>query len=157
MRSIVLLALAVIAPAAASAQRTPTAAEIAASLTRGIHVVPAAPSVSLNVDFDSGSAVVTPAAARVLDALATALKTPALASDRFRIEGHTDTVGSDALNQALSQRRAVAVADYLAERWQIDRARLRPAGLGKAGLLVPTPDQTPEQRNRRVLVVNIAG
>jgi outer membrane protein OmpA-like peptidoglycan-associated protein len=93
----------------------------------------------------------------VLDELATALKTPALASDRFRIEGHTDTVGSDVLNQALSQRRAVAVADYLAERWQIDRARLRPEGLGKAGQLVPTPDQTPEQRNRRVLVVNIAG
>ena len=35
-----------------------------------------------------------------------------------------------------------------------DPARLQPVGMGEDGLLVPTPDQTPEPRNRRVLVVN---
>jgi outer membrane protein OmpA-like peptidoglycan-associated protein len=46
------------------------------------------------------------------------------------------------------------VVDYLAGRFQVDRARLQPVGMGEDGLLVPTPDQTPEPRNRRVLVVN---
>ena len=80
---------------------------------------------------------------------------PALTAYRFRIEGHTDTVGGRDYNKALSDRRAVAVAEYLAGRFHVDRTRLQPIGMGQEGLMVPTPDQTPEVRNRRVLVVNI--
>jgi outer membrane protein OmpA-like peptidoglycan-associated protein len=63
-------------------------------------------------------------------------------------------VGNRDANKALSDRRAASVVDYLAGRFQVDRARLQPVGMGEDGLLVPTPDQTPEPRNRRVLVVN---
>jgi outer membrane protein OmpA-like peptidoglycan-associated protein len=114
-----------------------------------------APQVSLNVLFATGSADLTPEAIQTLDDLGRALTNPALAAYRFRVEGHTDTVGGRDYNRALSNRRAIAVADYLAGRFNVDRARLQPIGLGQDGLLVPTPEQTPEARNRRVLVVNI--
>jgi outer membrane protein OmpA-like peptidoglycan-associated protein len=154
----------VVAPAAA--QRNPNADEILKSLTptpgsppmRGIRIRKpdaSAPSVSLNVLFDTGSATLTPEAIQTLEDLGRALTSPALAAYHFRIEGHTDTVGSRDYNKALSDRRATAVANYLIGRFQIDRARLRPVGMGQDGLLVPTPDQTPEPRNRRVLVVNM--
>jgi outer membrane protein OmpA-like peptidoglycan-associated protein len=121
--------------------------------TRGIRVGPPA-EVSLNVLFATGSADLTPEAIQTLNDLGRALTDPALAAYKFRIEGHTDTVGSRDYNKALSEARAATVAQYLAGKFQVDRSRLQPVGMGQDGLLIPTPDQTPEQRNRRVLVVN---
>jgi OOP family OmpA-OmpF porin len=114
-----------------------------------------APSIDLTVEFRSGSADLTPAALHVLDHLGVALASPALVADRFRIEGHTDTVGSPELNKPLSQRRAEAVATYLETKYGIAASRLDPQGLGEDGLLVQTPDQTAEPRNRRVHIVNL--
>lgn len=128
--------------------------------TRGIRVVhgkAAAPSVNLNVDFATGSVQLTPEAVATLDSLGRALTDPTLAHDRFRIEGHTDTVGSAATNQALSEQRAQRVAEYLEDKFAIPPARLKPVGMGEQDLLVPTPPQTPEARNRRVRVVNEGG
>lgn len=115
----------------------------------------AAPSVSLNVDFPTNSAALTPQAMNTLDTLGHALSSQDLATYRFRIEGHTDTVGSPAYNQALSQRRAEAVAGYLEQKFGIPTTRLQAVGMGEQGLLVMTPPQTAEIRNRRVEIVNI--
>lgn len=115
----------------------------------------AAPSVSLTVEFASGSAELSPQARQALDALGRALSSQDLAQYRFRIEGHTDTVGTPAANKALSQRRAEAVAAYLAQKFGIAPARLEAIGLGEEGLAVSTPPQTPNARNRRVKVVNL--
>ncbi|MGH7057763.1 MAG: OmpA family protein, partial [Acetobacteraceae bacterium] len=115
----------------------------------------AAPSVNLNVEFATDSATLTPAARRTLDALGEALSSSELTSYRFRIEGHTDTVGSPSYNLALSQRRAKAVAAYIEKKFAISPARLQAVGMGEKGLLVPTPPNTPNARNRRVQVVNI--
>lgn len=114
-----------------------------------------APSVNLTVEFASNSAVLTPAAVRTLSELGRALSSAALAAYRFRIEGHTDTVGSPDTNKALSERRAQTVASFLSDRFHIDGSRLEPAGMGEEGLLVQTPPQTPDARNRRVQVVNL--
>lgn len=114
-----------------------------------------APSVNLSVQFEKGSAGLTAAAMQTLNELGKALNEPSLATYRFRIEGHTDTVGSADYNKELSDRRAAAVVDYLAANFKVDRSRLEPVGMGEQGLLVPTPDQTSEPRNRRVAVVNI--
>ena len=51
-----------------------------------------------------------------------------LADYRFRIEGHTDTVGSADYNQALSERRAKAVVSYMAKKYGVNTARLEPVG-----------------------------
>jgi OmpA-OmpF porin, OOP family len=158
------MALAVVGALAtteARAQSNPGVDEMVKSLsptpsgpgTRGIRV--GNPEVSLNVVFATGSAELTPQAIQTLNDLGRALTNPALAAYRFRVEGHTDTVGNRDSNKALSDRRASSVVEYLVGKFQVDRSRLQAVGMGEDGLLVPTPDQTPELRNRRVLVVNI--
>ncbi len=161
----------------AQAQSSPSAEQIVKSLSptdisgasRGIRVGKAVaghpnaqpaqvlPSASLSVLFATGSAELTPAATKTLDALGQALTDTRLAGSKFRIEGHTDTVGTVDANEALSKQRAQAVADYLVTAHHIDRSKLEPVGVGQQGLLVPTPPQTPEARNRRVVVVNLGG
>jgi outer membrane protein OmpA-like peptidoglycan-associated protein len=128
------------------------------------HAVPAAPapsaeseapSVNLTVQFRSGSADLTPQAIDVLNRLGQALTDPKLAGSKFKIEGHTDTVGTAELNKDLSERRAEAVASYLSSKFGIDGSHLQPVGMGSSELLVPTPDQVAEPRNRRVQIINL--
>jgi OOP family OmpA-OmpF porin len=145
---------------AAAAPASPAAPRHAAA-SRATRPAPAeaatneAPSVNLNVQFANGSADLTPAAIRTLNALGRALASDVLANSRFRIEGHTDTLGSPEANKALSDRRAAAVVDYLVDHFKLDRSKLEAVGMGEEGLLVATPPQTLEPRNRRVQVVNL--
>lgn len=115
----------------------------------------AGPSVSLTVEFATDSNDLTPQARQTLDQLGRALSSQDLAQYHFRIEGHTDTVGSPGYNKALSQRRADAVAAYLEKNFGVAATRLQAVGLGQAGLLVPTPPQTANAQNRRVKVINL--
>jgi len=135
-------------PAQSPAQQPRVAASKPVAATRG-------PAVNLTVNFANGSADLAPDAVRTLDELGRALASKDLASYRFRIEGHTDTVGSRDYNRALSERRAEAVVDYVAKKYGVDPSRLQAVGMGEDGLLVPTPQQTPEPRNRRVQVINL--
>jgi outer membrane protein OmpA-like peptidoglycan-associated protein len=114
-----------------------------------------APSANLTVQFRTGSADLTPDAIKTLDALGMALTNSKIAGSRFRIEGHTDTVGSPDANKGLSERRADTVVSYLVAHFNIDRAKLEAVGMGETGLLVPTGSGVAEPRNRRVLVVNL--
>ena len=152
------------APVAAAAPRpaavSPTAPQTAA-------VAPALPtaaapttqaavlSIDLTVQFQSGSAELTQEAMRTLDELGRALSSASLAEYRFRIEGHTDTTGSRAVNMVLSEERAAKVAEYLQSKFGVASSRLVPVGRGQEALKVNTPDHTPEPRNRRVQVINI--
>jgi outer membrane protein OmpA-like peptidoglycan-associated protein len=111
--------------------------------------------VSITITFASGSATLTPEAERSLAPLGRALTAAELAPYRFRIEGHTDSVGDAAQNQSLSERRAAAVRDHLIRTYGVDASRLVAVGFGSSQLLVQTPPQTPEVRNRRVQIVNI--
>lgn len=148
-----------VAPASAArpavAPQTPAAARPAAPPSPATTAPADVPSVSVTVVFASGSAVLTPAAMEQLNPLGRALVSSDLAPFRFRIEGHTDTVGPAEENRLLSERRANAVRDYLVERFGIAPARLVTEGLGESRLLVPTPDETPQQRNRRVQILNL--
>ena len=114
-----------------------------------------APAVNLTVNFASGSAEVTPAASRTLDELGRALTSAALSAYRFRIEGHTDTVGSPEANKALSERRAAAVVGYLMAKWNVDRTRIESLGMGQDQPVVPTGPGVAQPRNRRVTVINL--
>jgi OOP family OmpA-OmpF porin len=141
--------------AAAPSANAPSANASSANAASGTAPSGNAPSVNLSVQFEKGSAGLTAAAMQTLNELGKALNQPSLTAYRFRIEGHTDTVGSADYNKELSDRRAAAVVDYLAATFKVDRSRLEPVGMGEQGLLVPTPDQTSEPRNRRVAVINI--
>jgi outer membrane protein OmpA-like peptidoglycan-associated protein len=109
----------------------------------------------LTVLFATGSADLTEEGIAQLNELAHALTGNALASYRFRIEGYTDTVGGADFNLQLSKKRAEAVVSYLVTSGHVAPDRLEAVGFGKTHLLVSTPDQTPEQRNRRVRVLNL--
>jgi len=112
-------------------------------------------SINLTVVFATDSAQLTPQAMAALDELGRALSNRELATYRFRIEGHTDTVGTSDYNRALSEQRAAAVVAYLSSKFRVATSRLQPVGMGEQGLLVPTPPQTPEERNRRVEIINL--
>lgn len=150
---------AISAPAAAAGAGAAAAAVAAPAASSVVATAPAqpvsAPSIDLTVQFQSGSAELTPEAMRTLDELGRALNHEALVAYRFRIEGHTDTTGSRAANMSLSQARAARVAEYLQSRFGVAASRLEPVGRGQEALKVPTPDQTAEPRNRRVQVINI--
>jgi len=117
----------------------------------------AAPATSLTVQFRTGSADLTPQAVQQLSELGKALSSSAMSGFKFRIEGHTDTVGTKEGNMVLSEQRAKAVAEFLEKKFNISQDRVEPVGMGAEHLLVPTPDQTAEPRNRRVQVINLGG
>jgi OmpA-OmpF porin, OOP family len=103
--------------------------------------------MDLRVSFLLNSAVLTAQAREEAKVFAKALQLPELAGKRFRIEGHTDSSGSRALNMDLSKRRAQAVADYLASLGvQNDRFDVRGYGPDR-----PLPGHSPSSPdNRRV-------
>jgi OOP family OmpA-OmpF porin len=67
------------------------------------------------------------------------------------ITGHTDTMGTPDYNDSLSLDRAKAVAHLFTERG-VPPQSVTTAGRGRRDLLVPTGDQVPEPRNRRVVI-----
>ena len=75
-----------------------------------------------------------------------------------RIEGHTDSIGTDAYNQKLSEARARTVRDWLAKR-NVIPASTPIRGFGKSMPIAPNTtadgkdDPEGRQRNRRVEVV----
>ena len=68
------------------------------------------------------------------------------------VTGHTDTRGSLTSNDALSLRRAQQVREMYIERG-FPPARIEAVGRGERELAVPTPDETDEPRNRRVVIL----
>ena len=70
---------------------------------------------------------------------------------RVRITGHTDTVGSDRYNQALSERRAEAVKDEMV-RQGMDGNSIAIQGKSFHDPLVPTGPGVREPQNRRAVI-----
>jgi outer membrane protein OmpA-like peptidoglycan-associated protein len=71
---------------------------------------------------------------------------------RLAIEGNTDSVGSDAMNQELSERRASAVMDYLAQQ-SIPQASMTSQGFGKTQPVASNDTAEGRQQNRRVELI----
>ena len=103
-----------------------------------------------DVLFDTGHATLKPGADRDMDRLAQALKDNA--NTRVMIEGHTDSVGGDDYNMALSEKRAEAVANALQMRG-VPADRYQVKGLGKAFPVASNETQAGRQQNRRVEIV----
>jgi outer membrane protein OmpA-like peptidoglycan-associated protein len=99
------------------------------------------------INFTTGSAEISADSARLLDALTGIGK--ACSAHVIAIEGHTDTVGETASNQALSQGRADAVKTYWASKG-FSGTTVTATGFGESVLLVATPDETANEQNRRI-------
>lgn len=102
--------------------------------------------------FDFGQATLQSASEAALSACVRALKPLA---GRWRVEGHTDAIGSEPANRALSLARAQAVLQALVSREPSLAGRLQAAGLGASQ---PAGDNTTADgraRNRRVELVRV--
>ena len=101
------------------------------------------------VNFEYNSAKLTADSRATLDTLAAALaKYPRL---RVELQGHTDSIGSDKYNQALSHERAQSVRGYLVER-SVPTSRLVSKGYGESQPLEDNATDAGRARNRRVVM-----
>jgi outer membrane protein OmpA-like peptidoglycan-associated protein len=103
-----------------------------------------------DVLFDTGKAVLKPGAYTTVDRLAQVLNSSR--GSHVVIEGHTDSMGSDANNQALSQRRAQAVESALLERG-VSASQISSVGKGETTPVASNDTASGRQANRRVELI----
>ena len=103
-----------------------------------------------DVLFDTGSSTLKPGAREKLAKISgVVLAHPGL---NLQVEGHTDSVGSDEMNQQLSERRAGSVRDYLVQEG-VPEAAVTSRGFGKTQPVASNDTAEGRQRNRRVELV----
>lgn len=103
------------------------------------------------IEFSTGSAAISSGSGRALDAIATAALD---CQGALRVEGHTDNVGRDVKNAALSLRRAEAVREALIARG-VPAARLVAEGFGAARPLANNDTADGRARNRRIEIRSV--
>jgi outer membrane protein OmpA-like peptidoglycan-associated protein len=99
------------------------------------------------VTFDVNSTAVKPQFRTTLDQIAQSLQQ--YPNSLVDVYGHTDSTGSEAYNQTLSENRARAVGNYLSMRG-VSAARLRTLGLGETQPVDTNDTEAGRARNRRV-------
>jgi outer membrane protein OmpA-like peptidoglycan-associated protein len=99
----------------------------------------------LRFAFDSSK--IEPQYYAELDQVATQLK--GAPDVQIRVDGHTDSVGTAEYNQALSERRAQSVSDYLSARG-VARARMGIRGYGESQPIASNETEEGKAENRRV-------
>ncbi len=103
-----------------------------------------------DVLFDTGRAELNPGATHPLDQLAQFMKENTLRT--VAVEGYTDSTGTEAMNQDLSERRAMAVKNGLTDRG-IAPYRVSARGMGEASPVASNTTAAGRQQNRRVEIV----
>jgi OOP family OmpA-OmpF porin len=99
------------------------------------------------IHFSAGRASIDPDSAGLLDRLIeTALRCP---TANIEVAGHTDSDGEDAANQALSEKRAQAVADYLVKAG-LPANRFTAVGYGSAQPIASNDTEDGKAQNRRI-------
>lgn len=103
-----------------------------------------------DVLFDTGKATLKPGAYSTIDRLAQALTEDP--NRRVLIEGHTDSVGSDELNQQLSENRAMSVQSALMQRG-VAGSQITSMGKGESTPVASNDNAAGRQQNRRVELI----
>ncbi|CAN2039300.1 OmpA-OmpF porin, OOP family [Candidatus Magnetomoraceae bacterium gMMP-15] len=104
--------------------------------------------VAALINFDYNSALIRPESFALLDEYIKALS-GGLAVFEFIIAGHTDSIGSNAYNQNLSEKRAASVQNYLISKG-IDSKRLKIKAHGELDPIASNSDDEGRAMNRRV-------
>lgn len=106
--------------------------------------------ITEKIQFDVNKTTIKPESHSLLDEITGVMKdNPRLL--KISIDGHTDSDGSDAHNQKLSQGRAEAVMHYLVEHG-IDSGRLTARGFGEQKPIASNDTAEGKEKNRRVEV-----
>ena len=125
--------------------RTAMAASKAASIQRTQNVLMATFHSEFLFGFDSST--LKPGAYAEIARVANVLNR--YPQTTIRVEGHTDSKGSEAYNQALSEKRSLAVKSALTQRG-VDPTRIQTVGFGES-----QPISSNDAMNRRVVIVII--
>lgn len=104
-------------------------------------------NIPSDLSFDTGSATIKTGMRAVLDAFVTSLKDDPKVL--VSIVGHTDSTGSDAVNNPLSLERAQSVRDYIVERG-VAPTRIQVAGRGEREPVADNATEDGRAKNRRV-------
>jgi outer membrane protein OmpA-like peptidoglycan-associated protein len=114
--------------------------------------------LAADVLFDFDKSTIRPQAAAALHTVAEIINDKGKGRS-VRIDGHTDGKGSDAYNQALSERRAASVRQWLIDKEGLGKTKLSTQGFGAKRPVAPNakPDGSDDpdgrQKNRRVEIV----
>lgn len=108
-----------------------------------------------NLNFAVNQAVIPPSGKAQLDKIAEGLQSAK--GTKVVVQGFTDSTGTRRINDPLSERRAAAVADYLATRG-VPRDSITTAGFGEDHPIAPNGTARGRAENRRaVVVINLVG
>jgi len=124
-------------------------AEVERNFSEALAALPPKP-ISFTLYFEEGSTVVLKDSKNTLMELFAEVARRQAAE--VEVIGHTDTLGKASDNDRLSEERAQAVREMLIEQG-LKSNFIRAVGRGSRELLVPTPDNVREPRNRRVEVI----
>lgn len=100
------------------------------------------------ITFDFNKATIRPSSESTLKEAGSVMQR--FSSVMVRIEGHTDSIGSDQYNQNLSERRANSVKDYLVKNFGIDPSRIETVGFGKSRPIADNKTEEGRAQNRRI-------
>lgn len=126
-----------------------------ASTTVTVNPPPPPPKVvdrlSLHINFDTNKSDIRKADVPELEkAIAFIKKYP---GHKVSIEGHTDDRGSEKYNQALSERRAAAVKDYIVKKGGAEAGKIKTVGYGETKPIADNKTKKGQFENRRVEVL----
>jgi outer membrane protein OmpA-like peptidoglycan-associated protein len=109
----------------------------------------------LNLQFKINSYEILSESIRSLDALGTAIgEDKELRGYKYRIEGHTCTLGNPELNRQLSEKRAEAVKTYLVRNYHLSEKQFEVIGYGADRPVASNDTEEGRRLNRRVVVKN---
>ncbi len=109
-----------------------------------------------NLEFGFDSADLTAGDRQKMDGVITQLDPyrPMLRENvaHINVIGHTDSVGAEAYNQKLSERRAQSVANYLETEGQVASQRMQVSGRGEVDPIADNGSEAGRDQNRRVVI-----
>lgn len=103
------------------------------------------------VQFGANSTVINKKSASLLEKVDKVLGT--VGAKSITVEGHTDSVGSDEQNQAVSERRAQAVQDYMVNKGKISANQVKAVGKGEESPISDNNTSRGRSENRRIDLV----
>lgn len=136
---------------AAVAVTSPPPPVMVEASTKKASAVAAGNRLALKIQFDTGKSVIKKEYYDELKEVGDGLNEQK--NIKGVIEGHTDSVGSNASNMALSQRRAKAVRDYIIKNYKVDAKRLTAKGFGETRPIADNKTAEGRAQNRRIEAV----
>lgn len=109
----------------------------------------------LAIDLFTSASDLTPAGKKILDGVGDFLKT--YPNSKVLTQGHTDSMGKTAANQALSEKRAQKVREYLVAYRNVSPGRVTAQGVGSAQPVATNASEAGRALNRRVELIVLTG